>query len=602
MRIKDVVGSVLCVALAATSAEARPAAEPPAGAEPTPAGAAQPGAADGAEADPPPAAPPASPADPPAAAPPAEPPREPPSSEVAAGPEAPPAEDPASDVAAAESQAEPEAEGLPPIPLPPPKLFPAEPAAEQSEAPLVGVQGNRFYLRTDDDWLRIYPGGRLRVDTFATLGPGMDELSPAAGAAALDMQIVLRRVRFELSGELFQRLAFTMGFELGGQRLGVDDLGSPTARFAPALATSGDLLPAEMSLSYRVRPWLNATVGQFNVPFSMANRTREYATPLLERNLAIRGFAVPHNKDLGATVWGELEDRVFAYEVGVFAGDGANRVSADARPDFAGRVFARPLASSGSCSFARLAQIGVSGRYGSRDQDAVDYDYPAIATNQGFVLWQPGYEDSYGRLNHVIPSGHQWAVGGELRLPFDLPAGRAIDLRGEAYYVSNDTREAVDGYQQTHTERFGRMKGLGWYGMVSAWLLGDAFASGEPGIHRPPTIDIDDPPATLRGLEILAFAAGINANYEGASREQSLADVATPNANIAIYQFGGGLQYWYGTFIRAGLHYAAYYTPDSGDQRRNLAVVVDNIAMDPRGNSGGEHVQHEISTRLGVTF
>ena len=174
----------------------------------------------------------------------------------------------------------------------------------------------------------------------------------------------------------------------------------------------------------------------------------------------------------------------------------------DAFPDVVGRVYSRPLAVSGEGSFFELAQIGVSARYGARDQEYVDCDYPAIATGQGFVLWQPAYTDSYGRLNRVLPSGDQWALGGELRLPFDLPGGRAIDVRGEAYWVSNGTREAIDGTQLSNTERFGRMEGIGWYAMVSFWAWGDAFVSGEPGLWRPVTVDPSAPPELLRGLEI----------------------------------------------------------------------------------------------------
>lgn len=218
------------------------------------------------------------------------------------------------------------------------------------------------------------------------------------------------------------------------------------------------------------------------------------------------------------------------------------------------------------------------------------------------MLWQPAYTDSYGRLTRVLPSGDQWALGGELRLPFDLPGGRAIDVRGEAYWVSNDTRESIDGTQLTNTERFGRMKGVGWYAMVSLWAWGDPFVSGEPGLWRPVTVALTDQAPPRRGLEIIGLASGIAANYDGASRQSSPADLYTPNANIAVYQFGGAVQYWYGRNFRGALNYSAYFAPDSGDQLRNQAVVADNIALDPAGDSGGGNVQHELTGRLAVTF
>jgi len=469
---------------------------------------------------------------------------------------------------------------------------------------LVGFSDGRLFIRDADDYFRLYPGGRLRTDFHSTLGKGVADISAARGGAGLKPRFIIRRVRLELSGEFVRRLSFTMGLELGGGRIGDADLASPDARVAPANAYDGVVRPAEITVSYRYRRWLNATVGQFNVPFSMSNRTREYATPLMERNIAIRGFAVPYDKEIGMALWGEFDQRLFAYELGVFAGDDPGRFAVDGRADFVGRFFARPFAASGDCTFREQAQIGVSGRYGQRDQDYVDYDYPSIATGQGFVMWQPGYLDSHGRLTHILPSGAQYAIGGELRLPFDLPAGRGLDLRFEAYYVRNNTREAIDGYQLTNTERFGRIKGVGWYGQISAWVWGDAFVSGQPGIHRPPTVNLETPPQSKRrGLEVLAIVAGIAANYDGATREQSIADSNTPDWNIALYQFGGGLQFWYETNFRAAVNYTAYFAPNSGKRTWNQAVTVDDYALSPAtGYGDGADVFHELGARLAVTF
>src|SRR6185369_5807771 len=167
-----------------------------------------------------------------------------------------------------------------------------------------------------------------------------------------------------------------------------------------------------------------------------------------------------------------------SYELGVFMGDGPNRVQVDSNADFMGRIFTRPL--FGNKGPLEKLQLGVSGRVGQRDPKFVGYDYQPITTAQGWSLWQPHYTDSQGRMIHVIPSGTQWQAGGELRVPISM-----FDLRGEAYYVSNDTREAVDGFQLTNTERLGRMSGVGWYVQASAWPVGDAFVPPEPGIHRP---------------------------------------------------------------------------------------------------------------------
>ena len=579
MRPKVLVGTSLGVLLGAAVAWAQPAPAP---------GPTQPGKGlDEAYPDEPPTAPDAgAPAPSTAAAPPAE-------------ATAPSAELGGATTAGASANTEP-ALGLPPVPPPMPKLFATD--EEQEETTLVGFSDGRLFIRDPDDMVRIFPGGRLYTDFYSTFGPGVGDVSVADSGGALDPQLTLRRVRLELSGELFEQLGFTLGFELGGERIGDVPLGSTRSRFAPSMATTGRILPAVVSVSYRYKPWLGVTVGQFHVPFSMENRTDESNLSSFERSLGIRGFAVPYDKDLGLALWGELEQRLLGYEVGVFTGDGQDRPNVDAWPDVVGRVYSRPLATSGEGSFFKLAQIGVSARYGARDPAHVTYDYPSITTGQGFVLWQPGYRDSYGRFNRVLPSGEGYAAGGELRLPFDLPGGRAIDVRGEAYWVHNDTREAIEGYELTNTERFGRMQGGGWTATVSVWHWGDSFVSGEPGIMRPPTIDLVAARPLLRGLELYLLGSGIAANYSGATREDSQPDANTPSANIAIYQLGGGAQYWYGTNLRVGLQYLLYYAPDSGDPRRNQAVVASNVSAGRDGTQGGANVQHELSGRIAVSF
>ena len=493
-------------------------------------------------------------------------------------------------------------EGLPPVPLAPPAIFPVDEQDELS-SPTAGFRGGYFFLRDPDDDFRLYPGGRLRTDF--NWAAGAPDLEQTQDGGALNPSFHVRRVRLELSGEIMQRLAFTMGVEMGGGRIGETEyVGPATSRFARASAHDGMVRPAEVSVSYRFRDWLNFTVGQHNLPFSMSNRTREHSTPFLERNVAIRGFAVPHDKDLGLTVWGELfGKRTLAYELGVFSGDGPDHPGVDSRPDFAGRIFARPLTSLGDDTFFQLAQVGLSARHGERDQEAVAYDYPTIASGQGFVFWQPGYVDSLDRVTHVIPSGSQNAIGGELRLPFRMPTGAVIELRGEAYYLANNTREAVEGYLATNTERFGRVNGVGWYAMLTWWACcTDQLVSDEPGIYRPVHVDLDHEAPNKKGLEVSALVASIVANYNGATREGSTADPNTPDKNIALYQFGGIAQYWFNHNFRASLEYMAYLVPDSGDPERNQALVPDNLHRGDDGQLGSGTVHHELGSRFAVTF
>jgi hypothetical protein len=223
---------------------------------------------------------------------------------------------------------------------------------------------------------------------------------------------------------------------------------------------------------------------------------------------------------------------------------------------------------------------------------------PALTTGQGFVLWKPTYTDSQARLVHVIPSGAQNWIGGELR----LQAGR-FALQGEGYYFVNDTREAIDGYQLTNTERYGRLAGAGWAVQLSAWPYGDAVLTPEPGMYRPWQMDLSERPKKRmpHGLEVIALASGVNASYKGATRNGSTPDQNTPMSDITVYQLSLGANYWHTKHARFGVYYSMYLTPDSSTPN-NEASVPANLTKLSDGSVNSAHVFHEMSARLAVTF
>jgi hypothetical protein len=386
-------------------------------------------------------------------------------------------------------------------------------------------------------------------------------------------RFLARRMRLEVSGQAFQRWTFTFGVDFTTQlsnangRSAVlvgdpgDDGASAATRHAPVEAATTAATLANVFINYSLCPCFNILVGQQQTPFSMENRTINNVTTFMERHMPIRSFVLASEKEIGLTLWGDLLDRRLSYEVGVYAGDGQNRPQIDAYPDFAGRVFTRPLLGEDS-PLERL-QIGASGRVGERDPAFVGYDYPAITTGQGWSLWGSGYTDSRGRPIHVIPSGLQTQVGGELRLPISV-----FEVRGEAYYVGNDTREAVDGAQLTSTERLGRMSGAGWYLQLSAWPWGDAFVNGDPGLFRPYAVDpAREPQRPKKGLEVAAVVGGVHADYQGAARggaADSNTQSTQTGSKIDILEYGFAINYWYTQFIRASVNYIAYHTPGSG--------------------------------------
>ncbi len=485
---------------------------------------------------------------------------------------------------------------------------------------LAGFSGGVF-LRDPSDDIRVYVRGRLHLDFHSSLGGGAGDLSAEDGGALLQPRFFARRARIELGADLFRRWFALVGVDFGGQPITnpAGDTQLPTvppgqaplhvsSRFLPPQSVGPTAQLANVYLDYTLLRQFHVMLGQHQAPFSLENRTGNDQHAWMERVLPIRAFVQPNGKEIGMTIWGDLnEEQTLSYELGVFLGDGPNRPQVDGYPDFIGRVVARPFAKGSGVpaektAFSR-AHIGVSAQRGARDPAFVAYDYPAITTAQGFALWDPRYRDTGGRLVRVLPSGGQNRIGGEVRVPFDR-----YEVRAEAYWVDNGTREAIDGLAFRHTERLGNVEGVGWYVHASAWPIGDAFVNGEPGFSRPPRLDLSSARKNdddRRGLEVMVLAAGVQANYDGAARD-GVYDAATPGApgrtsRISVVQLGLGATYWNTRFIRVSVNWLAYHTPGSG-AGENLALVPGNLVRDVSSPARRSSWMHEIGARAAVNF
>jgi hypothetical protein len=541
-----------------------------------------------------------------------------PSPAPAVAPEAPPAVAAEPTAVAAEPTAPP---AVAPEPSVPPAVAPAPtgPVAVAAEAsapaevtPVTAGWHGSFFLRDAEDNFRLYPKARIQLDFNSYYGPGVSDVTAASGGNALKPRFFVRRMNLEIAGEFLKRWTFYAGVEIGqpvGNANGTaelyagkagEDPTAATARYSPVQTPSVAAALDDVWINFTVAPWLNIELGQFLTPFSLENRTSNKNISFMERRIVIRNLTAPSSQEIGLMLWGEIADKKLNYEVAVVDGDNVNRPGVDASPDFVGRVFAKPMLGC-DCAVPN-AQIGMSARHGERDQDYVGYDYTALATGYGVRLWSPSYKDSLDRNIHVIPSGAQNSIGGELRLPVSV-----FELRGEAYYVANNTREAVEGYQLTNTERLGQFSGIGFYAQLSAWPFGDSFVSPDPGMQRPTRLDFSKPPSPpKRGLEVLASIGGVSASYDGASRGAgSVYDAKTPGnpsgavaKDISIYEYGLGLNYWHSTYVRATLNYTLYHTPGSGSPD-NLAQVPGNGVAETATSA---HVLHELGTRLMLAF
>jgi hypothetical protein len=510
---------------------------------------------------------------------------------------------------------------------PPPPPAPVEPAEVPPTGPAhlswtSGYHDDHFYLRSPDDDFRLFVQARVHVDWSHSFGAGVTSLPPGS---TVNDGFFLRRARFEMGGEFFRVWQWQLGVEFAPSALSNPAANtvsqsctpSPTTgaltcvnRETAVDATTVSPAPTDVFVNYGPSTWANVQVGQYYLPFTMENRISDNTTMFLERSMAVRDLGAPLQRDIGAMFWGESPDNVFYYAGGVFNGDGPNRPNVDNRYDLSGRVLARPLARTVS-SNTKWAQIGLSARGGSRDAKLVGYDEPAMTTQEGFTFWRPTYTDSYGRLNHIIPSGRQWALGADAYVPFGI-----VEISGEFVYSHSDTREALDGLQLSpFTQRLGRLDGYAYYLQGAVWLRGTPELLGYPSYAKPVHLDltkVDAPPE--HGLQAAARFEQLHVNYDGSSRGGT-DDSKTPTGDIDVTSFTLGLTYWATRHMRVSLNYGAYFFPGSAPttpsetggpvqgtgQRaiapgQYLAKGVDNTARDDG------HAINEISARFGVQF
>lgn len=501
-------------------------------------------------------------------------------------------------------------------PAPPPAAPAADSALGDDGHPLAGWHNGLFYLRDAHDNFVLFPQGRAQVDTYSYFGPGV-------GDTTLKPTMFLRRVRPEVTGEIAHKWSFMIAGDFAPTALDNPKAanetsvasatsGNPatTTRYASPQTSSVKATATDVFLVYKAHDLLNIQGGQYDLPFSMENRTSDKYFEFIERPLAVRAVGVPLNKDMGVMAWGWGDKRLFYYSLGVFNGAGQSRLSTDGRPELAGRAFARPLVASRQDALKNL-QVGASVRAGSHDQKYTFYDYPQLTTQGNWAFWVPTYNGA-GGLTHVIPAGDQLSIAGELRVPIEK-----FDLQGEFVYIRNETREAIDGFQATNTERLGTIKGSSYYVQVGYWPLGNRDINGMPGDENLPKIDWSKPDTNppARALQLLAKWEQVILSYSSASRGGK-ADSKGIDGDIHVNALSLGANYWATKHVRLSVNYIANMFPDSeplsqtkstggptsNSSQRALApgnTLGQGVNDDARDNA---HVLHELIFRFAVAL
>lgn len=494
---------------------------------------------------------------------------------------------------------------------------------EKWEAPQAGYNG-AFYIRSKDDVFQMFFNGRLQLDLVKPFAAGAYQAGQFSG-------FLLRRIRFENSG-CFGQFCYSMQPEFGPTSVA-------GANQAPAPRTSA--VVATAFINYSVLPELNFMMGVTQPTFGMEARQSTKYKDFLEDGISTK-FATPNATEQGLTVWGATDKNMINYEVSAYSGDGGARTPADNRFDFMGRVFVRPMAQSkGSLS---ALQIGVSGKYGTRDAGdrsgnlpKVNYDHHGISTAHGYALWAPSYAGAApggtvtSGLTRIIPAGAQSGFAAELRVPIEN-----FDLTGEFFYINNKTREQYDSLVgSANTERFGQISGIAYYAQASYWI-GKRDITGEPGFFRISRMKFkkpeaakpgDKPKGTDTAWRVRLRYDNVTAKYEGnkdsettgrvAQRAIAGAQVPFYDGDIKVHALQAGVDYFFSKHFGMRLNYGLYYTPDSAPATPEPGSVAPVATSDKNraaapGNRlaaglnddarRGAHSIHELILRAQVAF
>ena len=173
-----------------------------------------------------------------------------------------------------------------------------------------GSSTDPLFLRSAGGEVVVFPTARLQID--AAFFPRQ---TPKSGA-------FVRRAQVGLAGWLGGLFYFDVSVD-----------GTPAPPGGPDSVAPAALSPADEYLAFApAGDQFILQVGQFDVPFTLENRTSDAYTPFIERSMAARLVGAPRNKDVGAMAHGLIGDFLY-YSGGIFDGEGPRFRPLDNQPD-----------------------------------------------------------------------------------------------------------------------------------------------------------------------------------------------------------------------------------------------------------------------------
>ncbi len=392
----------------------------------------------------------------------------------------------------------------------------------EETAPVMTSDG--LVWRTAGGELTLMPGAHLQID--ATFFPRQ---SPKSG-------LFIRRARVELRGWAGQ----SFYFDVGGD-------------FAPGPPPGVEVAPSELPIAdnfLAYAPFGDALViqaGQFDVPFTLENRTSDTETDFIERSMVARSLGAPLNKDVGAMVHGLLWDGRFYYSAGLFDGNGPGFRNIDNKADAIGRIVLTPLGASNGAW--RAVSIGGSAWRGDH---VTGPEAPVQATPGGVIFFQPQWTGSFASPTFELQEqGTIEAFAGEL----NVPIGDRFGLRGEVVWKKQHLVEAAVNPNGVTPLGAATLDGIAGYGELWLWLLGDQRSRPLPGYELP--VRPVQPPSPLLEPGLMVALRGEILKEDVNSDSPGLGDPGIATTRVVSGTFG--VNYWRGRLVRLSANYILNY-------------------------------------------
>ena len=389
-----------------------------------------------------------------------------------------------------------------------------QPAFGSDDEPSGSTDG-QLWVRTRRDELVLLPTARLEVDGSTVM---------AVNRYVSGKTLALNLARIDAAGWIVSKVFFD---------LSADFAAGPSLRHVDNFVG--------------VAPWGDRAIfqiGQFDVPFTLENRTSDRYLDFIGRGAAVRAFAVPENKDQGLLLHGTNPDRNYYYSAAILNGEGPAVTGVDGQLDVMARGWVAPFSFRGREAWRRIT-VGGSAWTGDRVMGPL---YAGQRSQGGYsvldpsVWWRNGGPP--GPLA-VRERGRLYALAFELNAPFGDRFGARVEWIGKRQPYS-----AVDVTNPDHPQVVGGLDFSGWatYAEVWGWVLGDARLLGAPaapGLELPVRLRDFVPASPKNGLMLAARVDYVDEEMAPTAYSSAVGLGAASAGTTKLTALTLGVSYWY---------------------------------------------------------